>query len=289
MKVVAVILNWNNEPDTVACIGSLVDDGLALAQVILVDNASADGSGDRLRERYPEARYISTGANLGYAGGNNTGVQAALTTDADWVLVMNNDTCVERGMLKELIAAGEARPHAAALAPKIVCHDDPSRLWFDGGDFSWMHALGRHRNKGARDVLPDAREPVRVTFLSGCCLLLRASAIAPMPDLFRSDFFAYVEDAELGVRLARGGWQLWYVPAARLRHKVPAVNVPANAWQLHLRDRNRRRLVRSHYGLLQRMVFAGWFYPTRLLLGVRYLLCGDLPRAGAILRGSLER
>lgn len=289
MRISAVILNWNNEADTSECVDSLVADGLPLTQIVLVDNASADGSGELLRARYPSARYVQTSANLGYAGGNNAGVRAALAMGVDWVLVMNNDTFVEPGMLQALIAAGEMRPRAGALAPKIVRYDDPSRLWFDGGDFSRMRALGRHRNEGVRDVLPDVREPERVTFLSGCCLLLRAPAIALMSELFRSDFFAYVEDAELGVRLEREGRELWYVPAARLRHKVPPLPAEPAAWQLHLRDRNRRRLVRGHYDLLQRLAFAGWFYPTRLLLGVRYLLRGDLPRAGAILRGSLER
>lgn len=289
MRVAAVILNWNNETDTAECVDSLVADGLPLAQVVLVDNASADGSGDRLHARYPGARYVQTGANLGYAGGNNAGARVALAMNADWVLVMNNDTVVERGMLATLVAAGEARGRAAALAPKIVRHDDPSRLWLDGGTFSRMRALGRHRGEGTQDVLPERREPERMDFLSGCCLLLRASVIAPMAELFRFDFFLYVEDAELGVRLERDGWEQWYVPAARLRHKVPPVQSEAAAWQLHLRDRNRRRLVRSHYGLLQRMIFAGWFYPTRLVLVVRYLLRADLPRAGAILRGSLER
>ena len=289
MSVIAVVLNWNNEPDTTECLASLTADGLPIAQVVLVDNASADGSGDRLHARYPAARYVQTGANLGYAGGNNAGVREALAMGAEWVLVLNNDTVIESGMLHALVAAGASHSQAAAIAPKIVRFDNPEILWFDGGDFSRMRALGGHRGEGARDRLPDLRPAERVSFLTGCCLLLRSSAITPMEEVFRSDFFLYAEDTELCVRLERHGWELWYVPTARLRHKVPPYGAAPSARHIQLRDRNRRRLVRSHYGALDRLRFQLWYYPTRAVLGIGYLVRGDLPRAKAILKGALER
>ncbi|MHB1096110.1 MAG: glycosyltransferase family 2 protein [Gemmatimonadaceae bacterium] len=288
MTVIAVVLNWNNEPDTAACLDSLVADGLPIAQVVLVDNASADGSGNRLHSRFPAARYLQTGANLGYAGGNNAGVREALAMGADWVLVLNNDTVIEPGMLHALMAAGESHSGVAAIAPKIVRFDDPTILWFDGGDFSRMRALGGHRGEGTRDRVPELRPAERVSFLTGCCLLLRSSAIAAMDEVFRSDFFLYIEDTELCVRLARGGWELWYVPAARLRHKVPPPGAAPPARHLQLRERNRRRLVRSHYGARDRLLFWLWFYPTRVVLVLGNLIRGDLPRAQAILKGSFE-
>jgi GT2 family glycosyltransferase len=262
---------------------------LPLPQIVLVDNASADGSGDRLHARFPEVRYIQTGANLGYAGGNNVGVREALAMGANWVLVLNNDTVVEPGMVRTLVATGEAHPRAAIVSPKMLRFDDPAVIWFDGGDFSTRRALGLHRREGARDEVPETRSAERVSFLTGCCLLLRASAIAPMDPLFRADFFIYVEDTELCVRLARQGWELWYEPAARLRHKVPPFGAPPTVRQIFLRDRNRRRLVRSHYGMLERLLFSAWFYPTRAVLLFRYLFSGDLTRAKAIVEGSLER
>lgn len=289
MTVIAVVLNWNNEPDTAACLESLDADGLPMAQVVLVDNDSADGSGDRLHARFPEARYLRTGANLGYAGGNNAGIRQALAMGADWVLVLNNDTVVDPGMVRALVAAGESHSRAAAIAPKIVRFDDPSILWFDGGYFSKMRALGGHRGEGARDRVPDLRPAERVSFLTGCCLLLRSSAIAAMGDVFRADFFLYVEDTELCVRLARGGWELLYEPAARLRHKVPPPGSIPLANHLRLRERNRRRLVRSHYDVLDSLLFRLWFYPTRVVLVLGNLVRGDLPRAQAILKGSLEQ
>ena len=177
MTTIAVVLNWNNEPDTAACLESLAADGLPMAQVVLVDHDSADGSGTRLHARFPEARYLQTGANLGYAGGNNAGIRQALAMGADWVLVLNNDTVIEPGMVGALVAAGESHARAAAIAPKILRFDDPTILWFDGGYFSKMRALGGHRGEGARDRAHDLRPAERVSFLTGCCLLLRSSAI----------------------------------------------------------------------------------------------------------------
>lgn len=289
MNVIVVVLNWNNEADTAACLESLVADGLSLGQIVLVDNASADGSGDRLFSRFQGVRYIQTGANLGYAGGNNVGAREALAMGADWVMVLNNDTVVESGMVRALLSTGESNARVGVVSPKIVRFDDPTVLWFDGGYFSPMRALGGHFREGESDVLPDVRPAAPVTFLTGCCLLIRASIVATNPELFRADFFLYVEDTEFCVRVQRQGWELWYQPAARLQHRVPPFGAPLAARHIVLRDRNRRRLVRAHYGWLDRARFALWFYPTRVVQGAGYFLKGDYPRARAIIRGSLER
>ncbi|MEX2181705.1 MAG: glycosyltransferase family 2 protein [Gemmatimonadaceae bacterium] len=289
MTVFAVVLNWGREADSIACVDSLVANAFPLSQVILVDNASPDGSGHRLHERYPDAPYLQAGTNLGYAGGNNLGVAHALSLGATWVLVLNNDTICEPGMLAALLEAGHADPRCAAVAPKIVRADDPTILWSDGGDFSPMRALGRQRGGGTTDILPEQRSPAACSFLTGCCLLLRAEAIARYDELFRAEYFAYVEDAELAIRLQRDGWRLVYQPHARLRHKVPPTGTLPPPWALQRRDRNRRRLAAEHFGPLAYLRFAAWFYPTRLLTIAVYLARGDGARARAVLDGAFGR
>lgn len=286
--VVAVVLNWCNAPDTLACIESLRADGLPYERIILVDNASPDGSGARLQAQLPQVRYIANGENSGYAGGNNVGVQHALRTDAHWILVLNNDTLVERGMLATLHATGAADPSCAAVAPKILRADEPARLWFDGGDFVPYGAIGRARREHEHDRLPEQRDPASCTFLTGCALLLRREAIARYETLFDPTYFAYVEDAELSRRLRRDGWRLLYEPRARLLHKVPPIGAEPPIWAIVRRDRNRRRLAATHFGLLERLQFACWFYPTRLVRIAQYLAKGDGPRARAVFDGTFR-
>jgi GT2 family glycosyltransferase len=141
------------------------------------------------------------------------------------------------------------------------------------------------------DLRPASTEPsaiVRCSFLTGCCLLMRAEAIREV-GAFRADYFAYMEDLEFSIRLEEHRWQLGWVPAARMRHKVPPVGAPDSPMQIRLRDRNRRRIVREHYAPLQALAFWGWFLPTRLVHWLRFTLHGDGARAGAIIAGLTER
>jgi GT2 family glycosyltransferase len=291
--IVAVVLNWNGEHDTAACLDSLLAQRDVALEILIVDNDSADGSGARLHARYPALPYLQTGANLGYAGGNNRGIEWTLARGADAVLVINNDTVADASCVRRLVEALDAEPRVAGVAPLIRRYDDPSRIWFAGGKLSTMRAIGSHENFGASvaqllGTLPDPSRLQPCTFLSGCCILFRAEALRDV-GTFREDFFAYVEDVELSYRLARGGWRLGWMPTAQLAHRVPQEGSPESPMQIRLRDRNRRRMARSLYGWRDRLAFALWFWPTRLIHLVRYRLRGDRERAAALLAGLRER
>ncbi len=282
-RVTVLVLNWNNERDTAECLDSLaLQTGVAL-DVCVIDNASADGSGDALRVRYPQYAYLQTGANLGYAGGNNVGWQWAMERHAEWVLVVNNDTVFAPDCVRSLLAALEARPDVAMLSPSIARYDDPSRSWFAAGRFSKLKAMGMHADAPTQGDAPTVRE---CEFLSGCCLLIRPAAIDGA--LFVGEYFAYMEDVELGYRLRQAGWRLGVVPAARLLHKVPPEGAEPSPMQIRLRDRNRRRFVATHYTPLWRMAFAAWFLPTRFVHLLRYTLQGDRARRDALIAGLRE-
>lgn len=286
-----IILNWNAERDTAACIESFLGQRDVATKILLVDNASADGSGDRLRARFPSVSYLQTGANLGYAGGNNRGIDWAVGDGAEWILVVNNDTVAEPDCVRRLVDGAIGEPRLAAVAPLIVRFDDPTLVWFAGGRFDRVRAVGVHDGEGrpAEQVMAEQGDGWRPsTFLTGCCLLLRPAALEQV-GAFPDDFFAYGEDVELCLRLRQAGWLLGWVPSARLAHRVPPRGAPPRPDQIRLRDRNRRRLVRRHYGAGWRILFALWFWPTRLMHLVQYALGGERGRAAAIVAGMRER
>ena len=291
--VVVVVLNWNAERDTAACLDSFLSQRGVHTSILLVDNASTDGSADRLRARFPMVHFLQTGANLGYSGGNNRGIAWALERRAAWILVVNNDTVADPDCVRQLLAAAVRDPSLAAVAPLIVRHDDPRRVWFAGGHFDRMRGIGVHLGEGepvdAVVAGPEADGDYRVaSFLTGCCLLLRPAAIEEVGP-FPEDYFAYGEDVELCLRLRDAGWRVGWVPSARLAHRVPPRGAPPTPDQIRLRDRNRRRLVRRHYDRRWRIAFALWFWPTRIIHLVRYALRGDGGRARGILAGMRER
>jgi GT2 family glycosyltransferase len=281
-SVAAIVLNWCNEPDTVACLDSLLASDYERLEILLIDNGSPDGSGARLHERYPALPFLQTGSNAGYAGGNNRGFEWAIARGADYALVLNNDTVVDPQCVSELVRAA-VETEAAMVAPQITYYDQPDRVWYGGGRFSTMRALGLHLREN--EPVDPAQRRMPISFACGCCFLVRADVIRAVGG-FDETFFAYVEDAEFSLRVARAGGNIMYEPRARLLHRI-APNAIPSPFQLRQRERNRRLLVTRHYGWRDRARFALWFYPSRLVHVARYCLTGDFTRARAVVEGTL--
>lgn len=286
-NVAVVLINLCAEDDTAACIRSLQASDYPSLRIILVDNGSPDGSGERLHALFPDVVYMQTGANLGFTGGNNLGLHRALADGCDYVLILNNDTVVDRACVTRLVEAAQADPRAGAVGGKILFHDAPERIWFGGGDFSRIRALGMHRSEGLPDPNPAEGTVEAVSFLTGCCMLVPASVLREV-GVFEEDFFIYVEDVDLSLRIATAGYRLLYNPRARLFHRVPLESGPIPPHKIVLRDRNRRRLARRRYRPADRLRFALFFYPSRVVRAAQYLWQGDHERAGAIWRGMTE-
>lgn len=281
--VVVIVLNWCREDDTVECLESLQASDWPNLTVLLVDNASADGSGERLHARFPQVAYLQTGANLGYTGGNNRGFAWALAHGADHVVVLNNDTVVDPACIGHLVRAAEADPRVGGVAPKILVHGAPGTTWYAGGDLALTRGTARHRGEYAPDTRDESAGPI--TFMTGCCFLLPRRALERVQG-FEDSFFAYNEDVDLSYRLVESGFTLRYEPRARLAHKVPPAGTPMTPFQITQLDRNRRRFVSLRLGAAARVRFAAWFYPTRALRLAWHVLRRDGARARAVMRGA---
>ncbi|MBM3899206.1 MAG: glycosyltransferase family 2 protein [Gemmatimonadetes bacterium] len=287
-RITAIVLTWNSAAHVVPCVTSLLVSRSVSLSVLVVDNASTDATIERLQSSGLPVTIRQTGANLGYAGGNNVGIEQAMADGAEYVFVLNDDTEVAPDLLATLVRALEADPSAAAVAPTIV-HETPADLvWWAGGSFRVARGLARHDGYGELASAGSAGPPRAVDSLCGCGILFRRAALEALGG-FRADFFMYGEDVEWSLRARRAGWRLLHVPQARMVHKVSYPEGDPTPIKILLRDRNRRRMVRAHYRWDERFRFMAWFYPTRLVHLVRYLSRGDLARARAILRGATAR
>jgi GT2 family glycosyltransferase len=286
-RVIAVVVNWNREDDTAACLRSLEASDYPRLATLLVDNGSTDGSGDRLRRAFPEVIHLSLDENTGFTGGYNQGMEFALEDGCEYVLLLNNDAVVEPECVSRMVEAAESTTGVGAVGGKILYFDAPDRIWFAGGDFSAVRAAGLHRCEGEKDDSAAGGSPEDVSFLTGCCLLIPTKVLREVGG-FQEDFFAYVEDVEFSVRLRSNGYRLLYAPAARLLHRVPRDAAPPTPFKIRLRDRNRRRMVKRRFGRIARMRFGIFFYPTRLVIGVRYAIRGDRARATAVWDGMTD-
>lgn len=285
--VTVVVLNWCAEEDTAECLRSLALSDYPAMRVLLVDNGSEDGSGERLHAAFPEVPYLQTGANLGFSGGNNRGVERALADGCDYVLVLNNDTTLEPDAVRLLVETAQAEPRVGAVGPKILYHEVPELTWFRGGYLSRARGMGYHVGEGEPDAEPDGGPVREVSFLTGCCLLVPAS-VAAMGPLFEEDFFVYVEDVDFSLRMLERGFRLLFDPRSTIYHKVPLKHEIPSPFQIHLGTRNRRRMARRRFGPVERLRFALFFYPTRLVHLARYLSRGDRVRARALWEGMTQ-
>jgi len=252
-NIAVVILSWNGRDDTLACLRSLPRDSQPGLRRIVVDNGSSDGTVQALREQHPDVMVIETGRNLGFAGGNNAGIERALADGADAVLVLNNDTEVETGAIERLTAALRADPAAGACSPVLPHFDDPARLWFAGASFDPRRAHAGRNSDYERGTATLPATPIAVDRLVGAALLARAQALREIGGFADELFFLY-EDIDWSLRARAAGWRLLLVPGARVPHKVAASQGgrPHTPTTAYYGTRNDLEVGRRHGGL------AGW-------------------------------
>jgi GT2 family glycosyltransferase len=221
--VAVVVLSWNRREDTLACLRSLLEVRDPAPSVILVDNASHDGTVEAVRDELPGIKLIETGTNLGFAGGNNVGIRHALASGAEHVLVLNNDTEVEPGFLRALLEEASRRPDAGALCPKILFAEPPGLIWFAGAGYDARSGYnGRHRGYREPD---DGRfdEVVETDRACGAAMLVSRGVLEAV-GVFDPGLFAYSEDTDWSLRAREAGLHHYVVPASRVRHKVSAAS-----------------------------------------------------------------
>jgi GT2 family glycosyltransferase len=218
-QVVIVVLNWNGLPDTLECLESLHRLDYPNCKVVVVDNGSTDGSVPVIRERFPTVTILEIGENLGYTGGNNVGLRYAPVQGADYALLLNNDTKVAPDFLHRLVDAAEADPLIGMAGPTIYYHAQPDVIWSAGGAIDWRRGSTWMVGLDERDEEQFGTEPRRVDFVTGCAMLVRRTAMEQV-GLLDERFFAYYEEAEWCVRIARAGYRIIHVPQAKIWHKI---------------------------------------------------------------------
>jgi GT2 family glycosyltransferase len=214
-----------------------------------VDNASSDGSVDAVRAAYPQMTLIETGANLGFTGGNNIGIERALKQGADYVLLLNNDTVTAPDMLDLMVNAMEANPSAGVSGPMIYYYDAPDTIWSAGGSIDWPRGTTSMIGLNEDDHGQYGDAPRPVDFVTGCALLARRD-VWERAGLLDDRFFMYYEETEWCVRAARAGYGIIHVPGAMLWHKISIEARAASPRTYYYMTRNRLLFLRrSRAGL----------------------------------------
>ncbi|HLQ33552.1 MAG TPA: glycosyltransferase family 2 protein [Chloroflexota bacterium] len=240
------------------------DDMLPGTEIIVVDNASSDGSVEMVRGEFPNARLIANAENAGFGAANN---QALSQSEGKYVLFLNPDTELRPGAVRRLLAFIDQRPRAGCVGPRLLNPDgstQPSRRGFPGVGTFFVESTVLQRYLGSlpalqrfyRAELPED-EPQQVDWLVGACLLMRRGALDEV-GAFDERFFMYSEEMDLCYRLRRAGYEIWFVPEAEVLHHEAA----SSSQDLFRRNVNfhesRYRFFRKHHGLAPALALR-WF------------------------------
>jgi GT2 family glycosyltransferase len=296
VRVSVIVVNWNRRSLLEACLDSLVQPQGAAFEVIVVDNGSSDGSADFVtgyaRSSPFPIRLIANPENRGFCAANNQGIREAR---GEFAALLNNDAEAHPRWLAELLDAFDD-PRVGMAASKILVHEDP-RIIDKVGHLIYLDGQNRGRGSGELDRGQYDRIE-EVLWPDGCACMYRKAMLDEIGG-FDEDFFAYADDAELGLRARIAGWTCLYMPAAVVRHHRGSTLGRQNPRRLTLIERNRVLLAAKLFpgSLLWRN---GVYFLARLAAGAwaAALNRGEISRfsspqaklsaALALLRGDLQ-
>jgi GT2 family glycosyltransferase len=283
MRVVAVIVHWQDPEDTLGCVASLA--GEPVTDVVVVDNGSREPVGEALARAAPDVACLRSAKNLGYTGGANLGIRAALERGADVVLLLNNDVRVRPGATAAALGVLAADSHTGAVGPKVLAREDPTRLWLAWGDVTWRQSLVALVGAGAPDGPAYARER-DVEWIAGCTMWLRAAALRDV-GLLDDAFFAYHEEVDWCVRARASGWRVVYCPSAVVTHTGRGAAGGRGSVRIrkYFAARNTVLFARKHASPLQLLRLGAWLVVTLPLQLLRHLPRGTADEVWLKLRG----
>ena len=250
-----VVLNWNGWRDTIEAVTAVRASTERDILIYVVDNGSTDGSEAALRAWDPTLTIIQSGGNLGWAGGNNVGIRAALRDGCAEVLLLNNDATPRPNTLKHLREAAQTLPRAAALGAMIVDSRDPGRVEFGGGYIDRRTGMPRQIH-GRLETLDIPREPVSIAAVKGCAMLLTSVGLERV-GLLTEDYFLNFDETDWCYRARAAGLENYLVAQAVVDHQG-AVSFGGTEGPMYGYFIARNRLVFAHRHLDRRGVWFAW-------------------------------
>jgi GT2 family glycosyltransferase len=283
-SVAILTINYNSAPyieDFLASLGAVAYPNYRL---VVVDNASDDGSPEEISRLCPQAVLIRNGENLGVSGGHNVGIRHCLEQGFDYILFLNNDTVVSQDFLDRLVESADER---TMVAPKTYLHGQPDLLDDTVGDFDWRRGVWRGWLYGKPEP-PGFERPREVSMASLCCLLVPV-AVFRDAGLMDEHFFMYYEDFDFVARAKAAGYRLRLNPAAVIHHRKAASSGGVESpFKLYYASRNRLYLMRKHSSRLRFALFLTYFLATRVGYFVSYLARGQGRQLRAMLMGIAD-
>ncbi len=260
-KVAVVVPNWDGLETIADCLKSLAEQSLA-AEIFVVDNGSIDNSVKFIKQNYPQVHLVELSVNLGFAGGVNVGIKAAIEAGCDFVALFNNDAVADKNWLKELVKELSANDNLGIVTCKFM--DGKGKKLDSTGDYYTVWGLPYPRGRG-ETVLDKYDNDTEIFAATGGASLYRVKMLQQI-GLFDESFFAYYEDVDLSFRAQLAGWKVRYVPAARAYHQIGATSSKIKGFTTYQTLKNLPQIGRKNVPwklvpkVLPRLIMAYWLF-----------------------------
>lgn len=266
-----ILVNWNGREITLECLHSLHSLTYAHYRIIVVDNASTDGSVEAIGASFPDVITLHMQENVRFAGGNNAGIRYAIDHHADMILLLNNDTIVDSEFLSRLVQRMRDTPRAGMIVPKIYYFEKPDVIWYAGGVISFW--TGTLRHVGLRE--PDRGnfdQAGETDYATGCCILASAKVVNEVGLLDKS-YHMYTEDADWSMRVRNAGYTIVCEPSAHVWHKVSTSSGGHLSWyKIRNKYISNMKFFWRYGSWAHRLVFPWLSILRNVFLTIRYLL-----------------
>lgn len=269
-KVAVIILNYKVKQLAIECVESVKKSDFKDFKIFLIDNNSDDGIEN---ESLEGVSFIKNKENLGYSGGNNVGIEAALKQGFEYVFILNPDTYVNKDTIKNLLK-GMVRNSADIVSPKIYFNNSDT-IWYAGGRFDMQNVIGSHIGVDEEDS-GQYNKACETDFATGAAIMIKAQVFSKI-NLFDEKYFLYYEDADFCYRAKKAGFKVYYIPQAFLYHGNAKSSGLGSSLQDYYISRNRLLFaskflsLRTRFALIREAI-RNYSNPAKRLAFIDFLL-----------------
>lgn len=263
-KIGIVLVNYNGENFQNDCIRTIKNMDYNNYKIIVVDNDSKDNSVKILKEEFDDVIIIETGENCGVAKGNNIGIKKSLELECDYVLLLNNDTEVDKHMLKEMVKTASEN---TMVTCKMYYYKPDNTIWCAGGKINWDKATTTHFGENDKDN-GEYNISKYIEYTPTCCLLIHRNVFDKI-GFMDEKYFMYYDDTDFIARANAEGFRIWYEANAKLWHKVSSSSggMESNT-SIYYGNRNRMYFIDKFYN--SKIKVKLYFYFTRVIKIIKY-------------------
>lgn len=280
-KVAVIVLNWNNALDTIDCLKSVYLSENVSFTVWVVDNGSQDHSLNQIKKAFPQARYVEHQENLGFAEGNNRALKIAYEQGYDFFFLLNNDATIRSNTLSILQREALLHPEAGVLGPMIYYHDEPNRIWYGGGGWSFEMATFYHLRANEIEENFSVNKVEETEYVCGCAFFVKREVIEKV-GLMDKRFFLNWEEVDWCWRMRAQNFKCLVITEAKTWHKVSQSFIGGKSGPMWLYFYWRNRLLWMEKNLLKKDFLKLFF---TVIIPSLPRLCKNTPHAKASLIG----